>query len=503
MSSPLSSPASSESTKATPTQPRKLKDVKHWDFETDVAIVGFGGAGASAAIEAADAGADVTLFEVSSASGGSTAMSSAEIYMGGSGGTPPQRASGFEDSTEDMFKYLMATQGELADEAKIRLYCDNSLEHYNWLTQKIGIPYKMSFHKERAIMCLTDDCLLYTGNEKAWPFNEIAKPCPRGHNIQVEGDNGGPLLMKNLTAQVNQRNVKVHFETRVLTLVVDENNEVQGLVVRINREEKTVRARKGVLLCAGGFVMNKEMLKKYAPKLLRCNAEIGNPGDTGTGILMGMGVGAAAINMNEGFVSLPFYPPASATHGLLVNSQAQRFINEDSYHGRVGYYLLQQLGDRVYFIFNAENFERPIFLNADIAGTGETVEELAGEIGLDADMLKHTIEHYNKCCDKGEDPLFHKGKEYLKRIDPPYAALDVTPGRGAFFPFFTLGGLDTLPTGEVLTPERNIIKGLYAAGRTACGLPRTGAGYGSGMSVGDATFFGRQAGKAIAAAPSR
>src|SRR5262249_48391295 len=161
-------------------------------------------------------------------------------------------------------------------------------------------------------------------------------------------------------------------------------------------------------------------------------------------------------------------------------------------HGRVGYYLLQQLGDRVFFIFNAETFQRPMFLNADIAGTGETIEELAQEIGLDADMLKHTIEHYNRCCDKGEDPLFHKVQEYLKRIDPPYAALDVTPGRGAFFPFFTLGGLDTLPSGEVLTPERNVIKGLYAAGRTSCGLPRTGAGYGSGMSVGDATFFGRQ-----------
>ena len=82
-----------------------------WDRETDVAIVGFGGAGGCAAIEAADAGSSVTIFELASASGGSTAMSSAEIYMGGSGGTRVQQACGFEDSTEDMVTYMMMAPG--------------------------------------------------------------------------------------------------------------------------------------------------------------------------------------------------------------------------------------------------------------------------------------------------------------------------------------------------------------------------------------------------------
>ena len=74
----------------------------------------------------------------------------------------------------------------------------------------------------------------------------------------------------------------------------------------------------------------------------------------------------------------------------------------------------------------------------------------------------------------------------------------VTPGRGAFWPYFTLGGLDTLVDGEVVNPERQPIPGLYAAGRTACGVVRTAEGYSSGMSVGDATFSGRLAGKAVA-----
>jgi 3-oxo-5alpha-steroid 4-dehydrogenase len=77
-------------------------------------------------------------------------------------------------------------------------------------------------------------------------------------------------------------------------------------------------------------------------------------------------------------------------------------------------------------------------------------------------------------------------------------ALDITPGRGTFLPYFTLGGLDTLPTGEVVDPQREVIPGLYAAGRTACGVVRRAEGYSSGMSVGDASFSGRLAGKQAA-----
>ncbi len=488
----------SKTSKSTPTHPKKLASVESWDMETDVAIVGFGGAGSCAAIEASDAGADVIIFEVTAASGGSTALSSAEVYMGGSGGTSVQKACGYEDTTEDMFNFLMATQGELADEDKIRMYCENSVEHFDWLVS-MGAKYKNSEYKERAIMAVTDDCLLYTGNEKSYPFREIAKPCPRGHNLEVEGDNGGPLLMGILTEQVEKRPIRVECNARALTLITDEDGSIQGLVVRIDNEERNVRARRGVILCAGGFVMNEEMLKKYVPQASVGNVPVGNPGDTGNGILMGQGAGGAVIHMNEAFITVPFYPPGSLTFGIFVNAQAQRFINEDIYHARMAHHILKQSGKGIYLIVNHDDYEHPPFLNADIAGTGETIEELAEDIDLDADMLRHTIEFYNKHAAKGEDPLFHKHETWLKPIEAPYAALDCTPGNGVLFPFFTFGGLDTLPTGEVVTMEHEVIPGLYAAGRTACGVPRTAAGYGSGMSVGDATFFGRVAGKAVAA----
>ena len=502
-----------------PTQPKKLSEITHWDIETDVAVVGFGGAGACAAIEAHDHGAEVIIFEVASASGGSTALSSAEIYMGGNGGTRVQQACGWEDSNQDMIAYLTECAGPQADRAKIQAYVEGSIDHFNWLVEQ-GVPFKDSEYKQRAMMALTDDCLLFTGSEKAWPFNQLARPCPRGHNLEIEGDNGGPLFMEIMTNNINSRGIGVEYNSRALTLIVDDSapaedslpladgavdgkaaNKVVGLMVRIDQKELAVKTNKGVILCAGGFVMNEAMVKKYAPGLLRCNAPIGNPGDMGSGILMGTGVGAAAINMNEGFVSLPYYPPASLTHGIFVNAQGQRFINEDCYHGRIGAFILEQQGHGIYLVLNVDdygNYEQESYLQAPVAGTGETIEELEQELQLPAGQLQYTLDFYNRHAANGEDPLFHKTPEWLKAIEGPFVAIDCTPGMGAFYPYFTLGGLDTKPTGEVLTAAGEVVSGLYAAGRTACGIPRRGKGYNSGMSVGDATFSGRMAGKSIA-----
>lgn len=488
--------------KAKPTKVRRLEDVTEWHKTMDIAVIGFGGAGACAAIEAKDAGADVTIFELSSASGGSTAMSSAEIYMGGNGGTRVQQACGYDDSTENMYNYLKLCQGPQGDDAKIRAYCEGSLDHFNWLVDK-GVPFKDSEFKERAIMVTTDDGLLYTGNEKVWPFNQVATPVPRGHNLYVDGDNGGPLFMKIMTENVEKRDINVEYETRALTLIQDENRVVHGIVVRQNQQELNVRTRKGVILCAGGFVMNEAMLARYAPTLTLCNSPTGNPGDDGAGILMGMGAGGAAINMHEGLTTLPFYPPPTLTKGIFVNAQGQRFINEDCYHSRVGNFCLQQPGDRIYLVFSADdigNYQNSNYMGADIAGTGETVAELEQELGLPELSLQQTVEFYNHYAAKGEDPKFHKIPQWLTPIEAPFAALDCTPGRGAMYSMFTLGGLDTLPSGEVLTGEREVIPGLYAAGRTTAGMPRTGDGYASGMSVGDVTFFGRWAGRTVAAA---
>ena len=114
-----------------PSRPLRLDQVERWDIETDVAVVGFGISGACAAIEAKTAGARVTVFEVAAASGGSAALSGGDIYLGGNGGTPAQKAAGFDDRTEDFFNYLMLAGGPGADEARVRLYAEGALAHYH------------------------------------------------------------------------------------------------------------------------------------------------------------------------------------------------------------------------------------------------------------------------------------------------------------------------------------------------------------------------------------
>jgi len=482
-------------------KPLSKNEVCAWDAEVDVLVVGFGAAGACAAIAAHDNGAKVMLIEAASDAGGSTALSSAELYLGG--GTRVQKAVGYEDTAEAMYQYLMMANGPQASAEKTRRYCEESVEHFDWLVEQ-GIPFKDSEYPHRAMMALTDDCLLFTGSEKAWPFRDQIPPAPRGHNLYVEGDNGGPLFMKIMAEGVAKRAIETRFETRVLKLIIERVGEqvrVCGAVIRQDMQERTIAARKGVVLCCGGFVMNEEMIAQYAPELKKASMPIGNPNDTGSGIQMGMSVGGAVINMHEGFVSLPYYPPATLTYGILVNAQGQRFINEDAYHGRVGAACLRQVGGPVYFIMSIddyEGYETQSYLGSPIGGTGETLDELAAELNLPEGQLQHCVETYNRFASEGKDPLFHKDAAWLKPITPPLVALDCTPGNGTFYPYFTLGGLDTTVDGEVKTAGGEVIPGLYAAGRTACGVPRRGDGYASGTSVGDASFSGRVAGLHIA-----
>jgi len=262
--------------------------------------------------------------------------------------------------------------------------------------------------------------------------------------------------------------------SRAIALVADEELRVHGAVVKSNGQEHFIQARHGVILCTSGFVMNREMVKRHAPPLLRSLYPIGSV-DDGSGIRLGMSVGAAAIHMNEGFVTLPWYPPGSLVNGIFINERGQRFINEDCYHGRVSQIIFQQAGDRIFLLQDHATYapmEYEKLVRVEIAAAGETREEIERELRLPEGSLLSTVDIYNKYAALGQDPMFHKSPEWLKPlIEPPFVALDCRVDH-CFYSSFTLGGLDTLPTGEVLTEDGDVITGLYAAGRTACGLPR-------------------------------
>ena len=217
-----------------PTRLRELREVASWDDEADVVVVGLGAAGACAAIEARRAGAEVVVLERASGGGGTSALSTGQIYLGG--GTPIQKKCGFEDSPDEMFKYLMASCGPAPDEAKIRLFCDHSVEHFHWLVEQ-GVPFKASFYGDGSYTP-TDDCLSYSGSELSHPYPGIARPAPRGHTVQHEGIESGGVLMQKLIAAVERSGARIESDALCETLVADGDRRIVGTVVR--REGRSV-----------------------------------------------------------------------------------------------------------------------------------------------------------------------------------------------------------------------------------------------------------------------
>jgi hypothetical protein len=164
-----------------------------------------------------------------------------------------------------------------------------------------------------------------------------------------------------------------------------------------------------VILCAGGFILNKEMLARFTPGALACTKEVSGGNDDGSGIRMGMAVGGAAIHMDQFFATVPFFPPASLVKGIFINGRGERFINEDAYHGRVAHYVLRQPEGKAWLLVDDEIFGRPVIKpDVTVAAVGESWEEIETELGLPAGSLVHTVETFNAQAAAGSDPLFHK-----------------------------------------------------------------------------------------------
>lgn len=470
---------------------RSPAEIRTWNEEVDVLVVGLGAAGASAALEASRVGADTLVIERAGGGGGTSAMSGGVLYLGG--GTALQQACGFEDSPEEMYKYLMASCGENPDEAKVRLYCDESVEHYEWIVAQ-GVPFKEVYYHGVSGEPPTDDGLVWSGSERVHPFCDLAVPAPRGHVPQVEHQ-AGPLLMQKLVAAVEASPARISTDHRCVALVQESDGGVIGVVAKSFGEERAIRAHRGVILTTGGFINNAEMIAAHQPLVRRCNFRVGAEGDDGSGIRLGMAVGAATIHMDAGSISLPATQPWGLKRGILVNAQGQRFINEDSYYGRLGEWALFHHDGRAWLVVDDEVFEKPDYPR-EVAAVGETPAELEAELHLPPGSLESTLALYNRHAENGEDPVFHKLPEYVTPLTRgPFGAFDCTTG-GSLYAAFTLGGLASDPDGRVLDPEGAPIAGLYGAGRATSGL--SVGSYSSGLSLGDGTFFGRRAGRCAA-----
>lgn len=468
-----------------------VQDVTEWSDDVDVLVIGFGMGGGCAAVSAAEAGARVLVLERAAIAGGTTAMAGGHFYLGG--GTAVQEATGHADTADEMFKYLMAVSPD-PDPVKIRAYCDGSVEHFNWL-EALGFQFERSYYPEKAVIQPNTEGLMYTGNELVWPYRDEAVPAPRGHKVPVPGDTGGAgMVVELLAKRAGELGVTVRYETGATALVLDEAGAVVGATWKHFGDTGTVRA-KSVVIAAGGFVMNPDMVAEYTPKLSEKPFVLGSTYDDGLGIRLGVSAGGSTRNMHEIFVTAPVYPPSKLLTGIIVNREGRRFVAEDSYHSRTSGFVMDQPDNAAYLIVDSEHMERPNFPLCPFIDGWETVAEMEAGLGIPTGQLEQTLDSYNRHAAQGEDPEFHKHPKYLAAQDSgPWGAFNLTLGK-AMYAGFTLGGLRTDADARVLTETGEPVGGLYAAGASASNIAQDGKGYSSGTRLGEASFFGRRAGK--------
>jgi 3-oxo-5alpha-steroid 4-dehydrogenase len=476
-----------------PTAPSDLPE--KWDAEADVIVVGLGAAGAASAIEASRAGSKVIVLERAPVSGGSTVLCGGIVYMGG--GTPLQKATGFEDTVDNMYDYVLASAGEGADPEMIRVYCDNSVSLYDWLVE-LGVPFKESFIPGKWAAVPTDDGLAYSGNESQANYASVAKPVPRGHHVEGPGETGS-VLWPYLKAGVEAAGAEIIHEAPARRLVVNPEGRVVGVVADIDGVEEYYKARKGVVLCAGGFGANEEMVAQHCPVYLRSQFRVGTAGDDGSGIRMGQGAGGDLRMMGDAFAYSAIYEFGQAlVKGALVSEDGLRFIGEDNYGCWVGRRVIRDNPVSYLIVDQAIWDEIPDAGKQALIVTAqaETIEELAAAANIHGAVLKNTLDFYNEHAARGEDPAFSKDGHYVVPLEnPPFYALNYP---AAAVGFFTTGGLRTNAGGEVLDPFGEVVPGLYAAGRNAFAV--TAENYpASGVSVGEGLTFGRIAGKGVSA----
>lgn len=526
-------------------------ETEAWDDEADVVVVGFGGAGACAALEAKAQGARVLVLDRFHG-GGATAISGGVFYAGG--GTHIQEQAGVSDDADEMFRYLSLEVKGVVSEETLRDFCNKSVENLGWL-EGHGVPFEASLCPYKTSYPTDDYYLYYSGNEGFSPYKDAAKPAPRGHRAKGAGL-PGESFYEPLRKSAQGRGIKVEYETRVTRLVIDSQNQVVGveyrqiekglwsqLYRRLNqagiaivkyhpktaaklRERcfqieaehsvvKRVRAVKGVVLAAGGFIYNRQMVREIAPKY-GAGMPLGTASDNGSGILLGQSVGGKTDLMDRISAWRFINPPEAFAKGMIINQNGERYINEFMYGAAVGEAMVEQNDGVALLIINGELkkiareqckpgkaqwFQRaPALLNLWFnSKEAKSVEELAKVTKVPVDTLRRTLDDYNDAADGKAADRFGKDPEKMHAMRKgPYFAINAGIKSKRFpCPTLTLGGLVVDErTGQVKGEDGGVIPGLYAAGRNAVGV--CSRQYVSGLSIADCVYSGRRAGGAAA-----
>jgi len=433
--------------------------------QVDVVVVGSGGAGLTAAIEAAERGMEVVVLEKMARIGGNTIISSGWISAAG---TCFQANQGIKDSPDIHLYDTLRAGGYKNDKELVQVLVTEASRAIHW-----AIKQGVIFEEE-----------VRWGRRASRPRQHVCSPSQwvkRFKDVAVK--KGVKILTRTRVVKITKR--EVNSKEKVLGVVTSQNN---ARLIEIE-------TRKGVILATGGFGANPEMVRKYNPKLKYLGTTNAS-GVTGDGILLADEVGVRLIHM-EYIQSYPLCDPrtgrlsrAGELGVILVNQEGMRFVNETETRDVRSSAIMKQTGGIAFSILD-EKIRTKQKKNVNRVGA-RTIRQLAEKNGVKAQRLIETVKKFNRYVVAAQDSEFGRKMDDIDKLEtPPFYAIKVTPSV-----HYTLGGVAINTEAQVLRRKGGVISSLYAAGEVTGGVHRSNREGGNALV--ETLVFGRIAGRNVA-----
>lgn len=439
----------------------------------DVVIIGSGGTGLAAAIQANELGMKVAVLEKEEELGGNTNRASSGMNAAE---TNVQLKHGVIDNVADFYHETYKDGGRLNDKDMLGYFVYHTAPAVDWLAD----------HDIKL-----DDITVTGGMSKK-----------RTHRPASMAPIGG-FLVKSLLGVVAKENIPVFNNTKVTKLLQAADGRIKGVEVKSGDLTKKVDA-KAVILATGGFGASKEYIERFRPDL-KDYKTTNQPGATGDGLKLAENVGAELMQMNL----VQVHPTVQQDHphvyligeavrgegAILVNAQGERFVNELNTRKIVSNAITALPEHSAYLIFDQGIRDRAkaieFYDKTGLVVHGDTIEDLAQKLNMDPTTLKATVNTWNQAVSSHDDEQFHRTTGMDRGITKPgFFAIHIAPAI-----HYTMGGIHITPKTQVLDGNGDIIKGLYAAGEVAGGLH--GNNRVGGNSIAETIVFGRQAGQQV------
>ncbi len=475
----------------------------------DVIVIGSGVAGLSAAVSAQENGAKVCLVDRASAAeaGGNTRHTGAYIRM-----------KSVDQVSDDFEEHFAANAGGYLDPL---MMADVARDQPSWPP----LLKALSFVDPNVVATLASE----SPPTLAWlqghgvQFFPLDVPFPTSAQPRIVPSGGGLALVESLTKVLTQKGGTVLYETAAMSLLQDDQGRVSGVRSQGRGHRRIDLQARAVVIASGGFQGNAEMLTRYiGPRALHLRAmSVGGRYNKGEGIRMALDIGAAPCGDFGSYHASPFDPRSRRAgasiyiypYGVLVNKEGLRFVDEgpgetDETYESVTRRIFAQTDGIAWSILDGKTDDLPnqavTVKSEQPAIEADSLAQLAGKLGIPADMLERTVGDYNAACVDGQfDPRRVDGLA-TRGLNPPKSnwarPLNTAPFKA--YPIvssivFTFGGLKTDSLARVLNLEGDPIPGLYAAGE-AQGLYY--GNYTGATSVLKGAVFGRIAGRDAARA---